>query len=268
MAKIKVRPHPGALAKILNGKGMTQLDAAKATLVDRKTLAKIDRGDEVKQETLQKLAKNLVVPLTYFEPPLTKLAEGETIKTDEPKYDASVSTDLMLAKLDASRLAKMLRAAGEVRWKLNVHVVDAKAREVLENLEESVKDIHKNNIEWHEDEWHSLRFQLQELQKVDNVARLLEQLAEHRVTVLGADYLVWKSEKNISLSSTDGGVTPRTDYDSSRIVLLSVEPLNAQPHRLSVYVGREPPKAAPDEDTIIFVNGLILGVDGSLDFPF
>jgi len=37
MAKIKVHPHPG----------ITQVDARDATGVDRKTLAKIDRGEPI-----------------------------------------------------------------------------------------------------------------------------------------------------------------------------------------------------------------------------
>ena len=52
MAKIKFQPHPGALSKILTGQGRTQLDAASATGIDRKTLTKINRGEEVKLDSL------------------------------------------------------------------------------------------------------------------------------------------------------------------------------------------------------------------------
>src|SRR6516165_6259377 len=65
MAKIKVRPHPGALSAWLGKKSMTQVDAKTATGVDRKTLAKIDRGEEVKRETLQQLANGLRCPSAF-----------------------------------------------------------------------------------------------------------------------------------------------------------------------------------------------------------
>ena len=66
MANLKAHPRAGALNELLEKKMMTQVDAFKKTKVDRKTLLKIQRGDEVKLETLQKVATKLGVPEGYF----------------------------------------------------------------------------------------------------------------------------------------------------------------------------------------------------------
>ena len=103
MAKRKIRPHPDALAELLKRQNMTQTEAAAASGIDRKTLAKINRGEDVKEDTLQKLAKKLSVPATYFEPPADDTSRREASQPDNPRFH-----NLMLRKVDAEGLAKML----------------------------------------------------------------------------------------------------------------------------------------------------------------
>jgi transcriptional regulator with XRE-family HTH domain len=238
MAKIKVRPHPGALSALLKQKGMTQVDAKEASSVDRKTLAKIDRGEEVKRETLQKLANKLNVPAKVFDPPRTEVVPDVEGDPDDPVG----SHTLMLRKLDAERLAEIIKDAEQVHWHLNVQVIDQKARQVLEEFEGAVNELHH----WLtllpslvEDEGRSLRFQLQGLSKAEKISSLLDQLAELRLTVLGANYLFWELSQEIP--NDGGGWSSAFDYKSYRIVLLSIEPHVAESRRVRVSCGSEPP---------------------------
>lgn len=260
MAKIKVHPHPGTLSQVLKRKEMTHADAKEATGIDRKTLKRIDRGEEVKQETLQKLATKLGVPVAHFDAPA---AESVDVQIE----DESPSTNsVMLRKLDAESIAEMLKGANRVRWQLNLHAVDTEARGILEQLDDAVRQFHQYlRIEPHEiddEEADSLRFQLRRLEQTQHVSSLLERLAHHRFLVLGADYLFWESEE------AHYEDTYWTEYKSSRVVLLSVEPHGAQSRRVPVIAGSEPPKFAPDEKTNIFLNGFRLGADGELEVPF
>jgi transcriptional regulator with XRE-family HTH domain len=266
MAKIKVRPRPGALSELLKSKGMTQMDAASVRkCADRKTLLRIDRGEEVKRETLQQVAKQLQVPEEYF---LHSPAAEATGDNDVPEPGT-----IMLRKLDAARLEQLLKGAERLEWQLSAQVRDDEARKFLEDFETAVEKFQKGLRLFRE--WAlsgsspSLRHQLDRLQTADDIAASLEQLAEHRLALLGADYLFWDCDSDDG--EYEDNYWTHVNYRSSRIVLLSVEPGGTQSRRAPVSHGSLPPAFAPSNPprdvSIISVNGVELPTRLDSDMP-
>jgi transcriptional regulator with XRE-family HTH domain len=258
MAKIKVRPRLGALSELLKKKGMTQMDAFEKTRVDRKTLLKIDRGEEVKLETLQKVAKKLEVPEGYFSYPVVAAV---TVDSDVPS--ALEPGTIMLRKLDWARLEELLKGAENLRWHLKAQVRDDATRKFLEDFEQAVENFRKQLALEQPEFWDgdpSLRFQLNRLKTADDIGARLERLADHGVVLLGADYLFWNCD------SEDGEHEyhswTNVNYHTSRIVLLSVEPSGTQSRRAPVFQGSLPPRFAPNPtrnmSTTVWVNGVQL----------
>jgi transcriptional regulator with XRE-family HTH domain len=250
MAKRKVRPHPGALAEVLKRQNMTQTDAASRSGIDRKTLAKIDRGEEVKEETLQKLASKLDVPATHFDPPSSDSAHREATQPGDPKF-----LNLMLRNLDAERLAEMLSTTERIQWRLNVHTLDDETIQLLEKLEDAVKSLNTHLNPGFGDPLpdKSLKHELAGLKKTRYVASLLKELSKHHVAILGTQYLVW--DCNIELDYPDG--IPCPHYFSSRTLCLSIEAQPAQARSAMLWQGEVPPKSAPAHEVIV-VNGMRL----------
>jgi transcriptional regulator with XRE-family HTH domain len=246
MAKRKVRPQKGELSKLLKEKALTQMDAHAKTGVDRKTLLRIERGEEVKVETLERVATGLRTPLDRF---------LESSGTEIGDYDVDDLTasffqpgDVTISKLNAERLRRLLIPASRIRWEINAQL-NNDARKLLEEFEPAVESL-RQNIQDEDDG--SLHFQLQRLKTLEDIDSGLKQLAEHRLTLLAAEYLLWECSDD----SYEGRTT--IDYTSSRIVLLSVEPRGTQSRRVRVFQGSLPPKFAPDRLSRIRVDGLWL----------
>jgi hypothetical protein len=218
---------------------MTQVDAADSEAgsgVDRKTLAKINRGEEVKLETLQTVATKLHVQLSHF------LEASPAADQTGGSFDPTDS--VMLRKLNAKRLAELIKGAQTVEWLLNVQVMDNKVRGLLKDLGHAVSTA--KPVEAYKGD---LNRQLMQLAAVDSLADLLQELGKHRLAVLGAEYLRWDR----SISEKNHRKTIR--YSSDRRVLLSVDPSSRQSRRVPVDPGPQPPKSSPTLWTKVFVDG-------------
>jgi transcriptional regulator with XRE-family HTH domain len=260
MAKIKVPPRPGALSELLKKKGMTQMDAFQKTRVDRKTLSKIDRGEEVKLETLQQVANKLQVPEGYFSHPVPA---APAAADDSNVSSASEPGTIMLRKLDWTRLEELLRGAEAVQWLLKAQVRDDATRTFLEEFEQAVENFGRQLELDQPHVWDgnpSLRFQLNRLKSTDDLATRLERFADHDVVLLGADYLFWDCDSEDH--EYEYHYWTSVNYRSSRTVLLSVEPSGTQSRRAPIFQGSLPPRFAPDtlprKQTNVFVNGVQL----------
>jgi transcriptional regulator with XRE-family HTH domain len=250
MAKIKVHPHPGALSGLLKQKNMTQEEAKDATGIDRKTLRRIERGEQVKEDTLRKLANGLRVPVHHFVD-VPSAAELTKQDPEAPLWPHS----LMLRELDADGLLGLLKKSKQIRWLLNLKSADQKVFGLLEEFERVVNRLHEYFYadQW-DDDGESLSAQLHHLEKVQAIATLMERLAENRVVILGADYLHWtvSQERNDPFNVHY--------YRSTWVIDLSIEQHGTSSRRVPIFLGSEPPKVTPETDppTKILVNGVPL----------
>ena len=265
MAKTKVRPQPGVLYGLLKKKGITTEEAARPdrTGIDRKTLAKIQRGEEVKQQTLEKLANGLRVPLSFFlDTPSVKLTDPPAIELIEEDGEWTRAL-ITLRELDTDSLSALLEKTEKIEWHLSrLQLIDEKVHGLVEQFGQAMQQLHLHlNPPEHllgdeEVDPFSLGAQLFDLKKKRAVASLREQLAEHRISVLSGDFIQWRVDKGFGFL----GQPCDRHYHSMRILAISVEQSGTRSRQVPIFPGSKPPKFAPETNppTKVFVDGVRL----------
>jgi transcriptional regulator with XRE-family HTH domain len=250
------RPDGARIVAIRRQKGLKQEDLASRARMSVRTLRDVERSNHpIPATTITAIAREL------------KVSSDEIIlKTPEDSQDdqklEEFSPQIMLREVDVDGLAQLLRKANKIDWHLDhLQLVDEKMCGLLEEFGQAVNQFHRyfhDPIECEEDsDPFSLGAQLTHMKKRQVVAKLMERLAEDRISVLGVEYLHWRIRQDGIFQ--DGN----KHYTSTRILALSVEQSGTRSRVVPIFMGSEPPKFAPKTDppTVVFVDGVPLETD-------
>lgn len=111
--------------------GVTQTYLAEVTGIDRKTLRAIDRGDAIKDSTLQKLALKMSLPPSSF------LANANV--DDQSALQEDASNEVLLSKMNSSSLCDCLDGCGTKTWKLELADIGEVEEKYLKQLDTEIE---------------------------------------------------------------------------------------------------------------------------------
>jgi transcriptional regulator with XRE-family HTH domain len=252
VAKIMDSASPGALFRVASRQNLTRQELAQKAKVDRKTVQKIDEGQPVKRETLEKVANALRVPVEHL-----KVRTDENVGDLAPHLEVHAAPgNLLLKKLSAAELPELLQGTGRLHWMLELPAIAPELPPVLEKLEDAVEGLRVslNSVNTSPD--HTLRSQLSRVGKVGEVAGLLRELHAERIAVLGATYLFWECSRDDTIDFY--GRTERVaEYNSTQVAALCIDDFGLDSKRVFVLGGRKPPRYAEPGDTVV-VDGVYL----------
>jgi transcriptional regulator with XRE-family HTH domain len=240
MGKQMKRAFPGALNAELTRQGRTQSELAQDLGMDRKTLRAIDRGQPVKDTTLQKIAVELRVPIDH-------LLKGPSEKNS--KNNNAGANSILLRAVKAPEIKALLSKAVILKWKLLLDNLDSGTDTLeFESTDEVILKFEKVVNQW----WtnlktevlveESLSEQLGRLVMGSDCETIIEKLKTRSISVLGGEYLHWPIE-----IIDNGGTYQNVEDDngcpvSLKVAILALAPSSIHSKRIEVDIGLPPPE--------------------------
>lgn len=248
MTKKMITAKPGVLTKLLEERGHTQTHLSEITGFDRKTLRAIDKGDRVKDTTLQRLAVKLNIPFSFI-----AISNDEA---DETSSEAGGQSDLVVSKTSSTILRDQLAGCHSVEWRLQIDDVSDVEEKYLKQFDFDVEMLRTrlsvigNHSDYDGEHPSSLSFQLSLIKNWKSLDTILSELGDRGIGIFSGNYLYWSRS---SFRKTGG-----CQFTSVKKLLLLAAKSSVHTLRVPVDPG-EPPPDDPNElkniEGSVYVNG-------------
>lgn len=282
MAIEKVKPRVGALKEAMKNKDLTQERLREICGCSRTTIADINKGKEVKFDTMNEIAKALRIPIEH-------LIEQKNDANEENLSDEFVVADYDWFRRVSIKLQRIITAndlkqaighSKNIRWALQIEDMDEELSASLVNFEQKVtefKEYEQNSVSF---EGNSLAKLVDKRKSHLQIQNDIALLVEKNVFIYGTNYLEWRQSESYEYSDPygEGPSHKVVDYVSERNALIIINNQNKISTRHELLLDPPPPQQRKEDDPIIRVDGRELkeqreqseidALDADNDFPF
>lgn len=269
MAMIKLTPEVGALQKQLDQRRLTKTDFAKSVGMSRNTIKAVNDGVPKKVRILEDIAKNLKIPVSHLlaSTDTEKSAPGTSNENPENRVvteNGYVTDTITYKKADAFLIAGEAMWSVTLEWSLSIQHLTDETASLLRTFEKQVRKyvgLDKDS-EWpegFEPPAKEIPYSQSLSRQIDNslldreINELIDKLGDLGAHIYVGGYWKWSKEKDLALAY--GDPPPMAEYYKSEYVAkIVISNQNVVVLKKKEAVGWEPPKKAPDEGPLIFIN--------------
>lgn len=259
MAVNKVKPRAGALLTAIENKALTQQDFAKKVGCSRTTLQDINKGKEIKSDTLRKIADELRIPMEHLlelkEPSEADDAQDQIVMYDFKDFGRDISLRLPRIK-SAEDLKKILQHTNTLIWSLNIKDITDEIEEALIEFERRVEELKNKEKYLPFDEGVSLSQLIENRKSQFKIEDYMKNLGNKNIYIYGASYIDWKKEVNYEVIDPYGDYPEKViDYTSTKKGIIILDNQNLAFMRYSTLINAEPPLFTSAGENRIRVDG-------------